>query len=296
MAIIYLAAGNVLPMFQADAADRPATLKIGIFNDTFALVGNVAISMTPTHAFVNQTLGLVQAVNYNPKPFILNANFPVSHVVSRSAITLDVNSYFAIRDASRPVTVASGSNQLTFSQALTVRRAFTNAFNVTQVATYVIARVAVADNAFEIRSSVAVYLHGKPGFVAISFPEAPTNFNRIQLSLGGDTITVDVPKFGDTDEIEHLRINRETRAGERIIYKDPMWPIVERLHYSFDNLDQIKAKNLMDFMTRTLGRTITLVDHYGITWNVVLTNPEAEFSQQDRCSFSGELQFEGSRA
>src|SRR5262245_14342067 len=125
----------------------------------------------------------------------------------------------------------------------------------------------------------------------------------VTLTGAGKTVVLPSPEFDDTLKVEHLRVNAESRAGTRIIFRDPDWPITQTLEYKFTDLSQYLAWNMLDFIQATLGINITLVDYTGKTWIGIILNPDAAIEQYSpnfndfNCGgFSIELKFEGVEA
>jgi len=122
----------------------------------------------------------------------------------------------------------------------------------------------------------------------------------VTLSGAGRLVTLPDPDFEDSWTIEHLRINQESRAGTRIIFRDPSWPRTEVIDFKFSNLSQYLAWDVLAFIQATLGIQFWLMDHFGQSWYGIILNPEAEATQNesnlrgDNCGgFTIELKFEG---
>ena len=65
----------------------------------------------------------------------------------------------------------------------------------------------------------------------------PTDATTFRLVYGDTTVTLRKPDFGDTDNYEAFRIQRENRGGDLQIFQDPMWPTTEILDFKFSFLD-----------------------------------------------------------
>lgn len=123
----------------------------------------------------------------------------------------------------------------------------------------------------------------------------------LEVTGYGLHVVLNVPVFGDSDQIEHHRINRETRAGEKIIYRDAKWPVTETLKFKFEDLSQIQVKNILLFINKTLAKTITLKDQNNVSWTGIIVDPDTEATQDTRTEsdlcggFSFEFSFEGKR-
>jgi len=107
------------------------------------------------------------------------------------------------------------------------------------------------------------------------------------------TITLRNPDFGNLDRLEFTRINRESRGGTLIVFRDEDWPIAERQSYQFSSLSRSHIIHLHDFLSASLGQEIGLLDHENRQWKGVILNPEADTAQQGRESFIAQFDFEG---
>lgn len=126
-------------------------------------------------------------------------------------------------------------------------------------------------------------------------PTIPTisKSKSITLSYNTLSITVRAPELGDTDGIDEVRINRLSRGGDLIVYSDPNWPRTESLSYRFSFLTTHEITQLKDFVHATIGQSILLVDYDGLSWSVIITNPDFEFDQTSKNNYTATLEFEG---
>lgn len=107
------------------------------------------------------------------------------------------------------------------------------------------------------------------------------------------TVEVRNPQFDDTRQIESRRINRKTRGGTLIVFRDPIWPQSERLIYSFDNLRNSKKKELLEFFEISIGKEIGLLDFRNQQWRGIIITPETQVGREDRPGNSLTFEFEG---
>lgn len=116
------------------------------------------------------------------------------------------------------------------------------------------------------------------------------------LIYNGETLALRCPSFGDTEELEQARINRRTRGNELKIFRDIIWPEQTALKFRFENLKTSDKEALTQFLSTTLGQIITLKDYKDRFWDVLITNPDTEFTEEyeHACGcFSIELEFKG---
>lgn len=113
----------------------------------------------------------------------------------------------------------------------------------------------------------------------------------ITLTKGTLSLQLRNPDFGDRESIEVRRINRKTRGGDLVMYRDPAWPKYATYTYSFSYLSQDDLYKLIEFMKSTLGQEITITDYEGrVLSNCIITTPTEELTQDGvedfRASFS----------
>ncbi len=292
MAEIYLSTGNVLPLFQSAEVERPVNVKV---------------------EFINQTLQLSQSVKVNPIRLTAQNQLQILQEVRNRSISLTVSNYLELhQNANRPkflyvtnqlILTQSAKkvlhqivgNTLTYNQSVNVSKGISQTLVFNQSVTINIIRSLNVAQVFQINQGVALYKNNDSSFI-MAPPSAPIVYNPVSLTNGLVTVTLTIPEFGDVNNIEHHRIARESRGGDRIIYHDLIWPIRESLQLEFRDLSENQGKQLLNFLEDTLGTTITLIDHYGTTWSGIILNPDLEIEQEDgaECAgFATEIQFEG---
>lgn len=100
------------------------------------------------------------------------------------------------------------------------------------------------------------------------------------------------PEFGDVNSLEFTRINRRTRGGDLIIYRDATWPSAELFRMTFTLLKPEEREKLFTLISRSLGKNITFQDHEGYTWNGLITNPETPITKDNRYSETVVIEFQ----
>lgn len=98
-------------------------------------------------------------------------------------------------------------------------------------------------------------------------------------TLGPLSLRLPSPEFDNSDKLDYARINRKTRGGDLIVFRDESWPKTEILSMKFTGMDQAKVRKLLDFIKLTLGQTIHLVDHNGTGWDGVIITPGGNVAQ-----------------
>jgi hypothetical protein len=107
-----------------------------------------------------------------------------------------------------------------------------------------------------------------------------------------DTLTLPPPKHSNVNEFDNSRILRRNRGNELILFADPIWPKAERIQYSFETLTETQGKALQSFVSRSLGKTVTLFDLDGHEYDGIIITPEIKLVQAGRCMYDAEFTFE----
>jgi len=103
----------------------------------------------------------------------------------------------------------------------------------------------------------------------------------ITLTYGLNSVTLRNPDFNDKESVEIRRINRKTRGGDLVIFRDSNWPKFVTYTWKFSYLTQNDLYNLLTFMRNSLGQKITILDYEGRTLNnCIITTPADEVSQE----------------
>lgn len=114
------------------------------------------------------------------------------------------------------------------------------------------------------------------------------------LSFGATTLILPSPDFENVEKLDFDRINRKTRGGDLIVFRDPTWSATTTLVYRFSYMTQTKVDSLLRFMRQTLGLTIALTDFEGFIWSGVILTPAGEVAQPGRQNFTAQFEFQGS--
>jgi hypothetical protein len=127
-----------------------------------------------------------------------------------------------------------------------------------------------------------------------TFPAAPTLLETtVTLEYASTTIELPAPTFGDVMESEVTRIQRKTRGGDLIVFREEDWPFKTILKMQFEALTDAQKDDLLDFLILSLGQLVTLTTHEGRVVEGVIVNPNGEMSQYFReCGRTAELWFQ----
>lgn len=101
------------------------------------------------------------------------------------------------------------------------------------------------------------------------------------------------PLMGNEQNLTFQRINRHTRGGDLIVFRDADWPKTEELVITFSFDQETDAIKMKEMLRITLGQVITYVDHESITWSGYIKNPDTAVTQVGRNSYNIQINFEG---
>lgn len=141
----------------------------------------------------------------------------------------------------------------------------------------------------------------EPPRTTLPAPFADRTTDRLRLVYPDFTVTdapsaeivLRAPRLGNSEGVQSLRINRETRGGSLIVFADPKWPQFVRLVMQFQALSRAQGLDLLNFLDETLGHVIGLQDHEGRAWKGVVTNPDEALVQDGRgCQYSASIEME----
>lgn len=107
------------------------------------------------------------------------------------------------------------------------------------------------------------------------------------------TVELRNPNFDNVEQFEARRINRRTKGGSLDFYRDESWPKIERLIYSFSVLSEIQRSNLFEFLERSIGQEIGILDFESRQWKGILLTPSSAISEPRKDGYDVSLEFEG---
>ncbi len=104
--------------------------------------------------------------------------------------------------------------------------------------------------------------------------------NRISFAFPYDTPTTtlyfDRPEWGNIHEIFQRRLDRESRGGKRIIYRNSTWRKHEIIKITFTMCTESEAVNLITFLTNSAGDRVKYTDYESREWEVIILNPSEQ--------------------
>lgn len=111
------------------------------------------------------------------------------------------------------------------------------------------------------------------------------------------TVVLRNPDFGNKISYTPNRINRKSRGGKVMSFRDPDWPQFTLLDMNISMLNQTQIDNFKSFLSSTQGLLVGVIDHDGFVWNGVITTPDTTITQLSgtvSCpNYATSFQFEG---
>lgn len=279
--------------FSQEAASN---LKGGAASNTLTFEQDVTCNIKPANIkqnlIFNQNAHVNIASTHNAQDNILFSQH------AGKVIQQDIHQLFHIWQT---LVTHIGWNTLTFTQLATaqVLKPASNTLVFTQTATCVLIRNPNISQTLVFKSSAVGYINDSrfiqqyPVLPRYGLKEKYGTAASVTLiyspSLG---ITLPAPDFGNTDDIDQTRINRKTRGGTLIIYRDSMWPTVDRFSLHWTGLKKNEMDALLDFLKATIGKIFTYTDFESNTWQVIATKPEGQWTQVSPGRYAGSIELE----
>lgn len=102
-----------------------------------------------------------------------------------------------------------------------------------------------------------------------------------------DNLVLPNPDFNDTNTYTQTRVQRTPRlSSDLIVFKEDFWPQSQSINITFSYLTELQIYQLKQLIKVTIGKIINIIDQYSLSWQAIITNPEAEISQADRAGYS----------
>lgn len=297
MADIIVSAQNTLN-FNGGAGFFPLMTQGVLSSITFTQT----VRQNHIHVTAENTFQFHQNINLNRQVVLSAANSLAFQGTARKAIDVSASSLLSFSQTGKRNIYASAQSSVAFAGLSGNARAHGTYDQLTISQTVsVIKQLHSASASTLVISQAACVYKGNSLQSVIPLPTA-VPFTPVILTYGTLSITLKVPLFGNTDSIEISRIQRNSRAGDLIIWAHPNWPKTEKLKFNFVNLSNTQAKAFLAFLDATLGQDITLTDHEGNDWTGFIITPESPITQsgrEDKVSCGGfncEFEFEGVQA
>jgi len=284
MAIINISVAQFLPITQGDQGPD-------------GIIGQI----------VEQPLYLTQSVHCSSQNASANQPFNVNQTVAVGKIlNIAVDSILSLTQVMSPTYYIEGANALVISQqaanvnpqqiyqglAITQSVVPTRALQSTLVVAHAVVVTGTYSpstpaSSLTITQSVsffkkdAVKTFNIPvplpsANISVNVPSDSLNYTPLVLVHGATTVTLVVPEIGESDSINVKRVQDQTRGGDTIIFRDPIWSITEIFKYKLTNLTRNRSQQLLRFFADTIGLSVQLTDHFGVVWNGIILTPDAQ--------------------
>ena len=310
MAIITLVTENIFPIAQSVIVTRPDTLHIEPVFQTLELTQSVEV--VTTSPFTDHELILVQDVAVNK---VLNQSVTSFLSLNSNGVRVKefaVSNLLSLVQAAYKVLPEELAQTLTFTQSVAVTRGTLNTFTIVQTVVVNIVKVISITHTVAFDDGVTALLDNNWQFTGVftpvdiadydpsslNLPPVPASPIPVQFIGGPYSLIFGNVDFGDSDVIEHTRINRRARGENLIVYRDPRWPRTETLKFKLTDLSASQGKSILEFINFNLAQQIKFSDWIGVRWIGVIVNPETQLVQPGRdlgCSgrYEIEIEFQG---
>jgi hypothetical protein len=240
---------------------------------------------------VNETLVLRENLQLGRRATLtVSETLSVSETVAKTVYLCDVHEVLAIGEDLLDSYIL---DRLDIVESLTyeISSKVSDVLTFTEELTYVATRSLPVMEDLDIKEALPCVVVGKSRPCTIG---SAINTGTITLtSLDGfHTVTVMSPDFGNTEGMQYTRVNKKTRGGDMIVFRDNQWPKTTIFGYTWSNLMRRDRAALMDFTIKTVGQIINLLDYEGRTFQVFIKNPDTEFSKPQRHQDHVKLEFE----
>ncbi len=162
----------------------------------------------------------------------------------------------------------------TVGYSISGERVSTQTIGMTQGVSYYVVEDAFCDYRINIGSTTEVDLPSEP--------VEPTIVEVDQISIGfpaaapTTTLYFNRPEWGNVHEIYQRRIDRQSRGGKRIIYRDNTWRQHEIIKITLIRLTETQTMNLLTFFNNSAGDRVKYIDHESREWEVIILNPDEQ--------------------
>lgn len=299
----------VQTVYDASASER---------NVSQMLTLSQSLRWSPRREEISQTLSLSQTVR---QALILAY---ASHALSLTETvrpnierTISVSSSLTMTDRLRGGTIGTASNDLTLTQTLVQSKGYYNTLTLTDSLELVRAKLltstlvlsatatpnlvvrrtteqdlALSQNVIGIKNTPSTCLYDP---ISSVLPAAPTltKQSTVTYECGADSLTLKAPQIGDQEDRKYQQTITETLGGALRVYRRITWPKTKTLSYSFEDLCESNVTEILEFLSDSLGKEVTLTDYYGRSWVGVITNPDAQYVSSGRGIGTITIVFEG---
>lgn len=290
MAVIEVFAGNILALQSA------ARSNFKILNVSSQL--NLVDTERPTlhYRSPNNTLQLSHTarLTFGLKSVSVASSLSLTQTTHPKSKAVSVSNYFALSHVAGHPLVRDMSQTLALGQIVAVQRVYAphQQLVLTQVVDCDVIRTLALISEINFRSNLAYFKADRSFYVTLTpLPTPPANYTYLQF--GATNIQLPRPEYGNNKKFDFSRINRRSRGGDLIIFRDEEWPKTVTLNMSFHWLKETQKVQLLQFMYDTLGKQVVFLDHYGNTWDGYIMTPSAQIVQESINNKTLNIDFQG---
>jgi hypothetical protein len=125
----------------------------------------------------------------------------------------------------------------------------------------------------------------------------PELYDGVQLSYPPVTPTEIVylrgPELGNVDRFSTQRVNRESRGGTLMVFRDANWPKVKQMQFTFTGLTETEGQEVLALVEISVGKEVKLRDWEGREWlGIITSTQEPIVRDRDGCVLTTTLDFE----
>jgi hypothetical protein len=272
-----------------------------------SLVFTEDITVYPKGIIASDSLNFLEQAKANIKVGNVKQHFILSDWLnSENVIIKNVHQYLSFGESARRVIETqiydifflwqfankdAILDKLLFSETITVdvSKATNNKLIFTEQPICNVNRQVLLDQSLSFREGAIGYVVRR---ILPNLSQLYTIGSGVTFTYLNAVLTLPSPEFDNTDSVELTRINRKTRGGDLVVYRDNMWPLTETLLMRWDKLDKDQIRNLLSFLKLTLGRVIQIVDYNENTYFGIISKPEGTVAQKNSSLFSASLEFQ----
>lgn len=121
------------------------------------------------------------------------------------------------------------------------------------------------------------------------------NFVYLESLDGIPSIKLNRPEYGNVLRLDMTRINRRSRGGDLIVFREESWPKTKTLVLTFAWISDNSKRLLLKFFKDYLGQKVRYIDHLGFTWEGFIMTPAAQIIQNSRNDKNVSIEFQGEK-
>lgn len=97
----------------------------------------------------------------------------------------------------------------------------------------------------------------------------------VTLEFASYSVDLPDPEFGNQEELQLTRIQRESRGGGAIVYRNLLWPKAHVFKMQFAGCTEAQRDDFFELVEASLGKVVTMTDYEGNVIEGFIKNPTA---------------------